>query len=356
MYYITSDRERWTLKKRQARVMARRLFDAADFMLHNAGKLSDKRDKAERLRKRAARMGACADEIYSRVCPDCNIRYITHVNLCRDRLCPVCAWRRGKALAARLRHIASYNIGARFLLLTLTVKNCEWGKLSDTLRALLAAWGKLSRRAKFVKAVKGWARTLEITRGKDGKAHPHLHILLQVAPEYFNKDNGLWLDHDELVMLWRRCLNADYSPSVDIRAVPAGGVGRAILEVTKYLAKDAQVEGLSDEEFISYSEAINGVRAWAAGGAMREADEEIRNEELLHIEEEREERTTCPLCGRELVEVIEKWDNVAGIYDGLPSWGIGEGITIINNGGVVNIVHQNNTPTRSGDESSTFGF
>lgn len=347
------------MKKRQARVMARRLFDAADFMLHNAGKLSNKKDKAERLRKRAARMGACADEIYSRVCPECNIRYITRVSLCRDRLCPVCAWRRGKALAARLRRIVSYNsTPARYILLTLTVKNCTWAKLAESIKAILKAWGKLSRRAKFAGAVRGWVRTLEITRGKDGQAHPHLHILLQVDPAYFDKSRGLWLEHDELVMLWRRCLNVDYLPSVDVRAVKVGEMGKAILEVTKYLAKDVQVEGLSDEDFISYADAINGMRAWAAGGTMREADEEIREEELLHIQENEEEepRHVCPLCGRELVEVIEKWDNVSGTYDGLPSWGIGEGITIINNGGVVNIVHQANTAPRSGNTSPPTGF
>lgn len=342
MYYITSDREKWTMKKQGARVVARRLYDVADFMLHSGGKLSDKRSKAEKLRRRAARVGACADELSCRVCPECNIRYITRVNLCRDRLCPVCAWRRGKALTARLRKIASYNIGARFLLLTLTVKNCEWSRLADTLRGLLAAWGKLSRRAKFARAVKGWARTMEITRGKDGKAHPHLHILLQVDPAYFDKSRGLWLDHDELVKLWRRCLGADYDPSVDIRAVPAGGVGKAILEVTKYLAKNTQVEGLEDAEFLAYADAVAGVRAWAAGGAMREADEEIREEELLHLEEEeREERDTCPLCGRKLVDMVEKWQNISGEYDVLPVWG--SGIQIINNG-VVNIYEKRQAP------------
>ena len=76
MYYITSDRERWQMKKQGARVVARRLNECADFMLHSAGKMSDKRTKAERLRRRAARVGACADEIYCKVCPECNIRYI----------------------------------------------------------------------------------------------------------------------------------------------------------------------------------------------------------------------------------------------------------------------------------------
>lgn len=353
LYYITADRERWTLKKKEARVMARRLHELADFMLRREGKLSDNKDKAERFRKRASRMGACANQIVSRVCPQCNIRYISRVNLCRDRLCPVCAWRRGKALTARLQKIVSYNTEARYILLTLTVKNCEWNKLNENLRALLKAWGKLSRRVKFTRAVKGWVRTLEITRGKDGKAHPHLHILLQVAPEYFSKDTGVWLEHEELVRLWGRCLNVDYLPSVDIRAVKGKEIGKAILEVTKYLSKSIQIEGLSDVEFLDYVEAVSGVRAWAAGGTMREADHEIREEELLHFEEKQEERHTCPLCGQELVEMCEIWDNVLGSYDVLPDWG-SSGITIINNG-VINIVQtckRGSLPPQAGDKNA----
>lgn len=341
------------MKKRAARVVSRRLFDISKLMLHTPGKLSENKARAEYYRKRAARMGACANEIYSEVCPECNIRYIKSVALCRDRLCPICAWRRGKALAARLRKVVSYNSGARYVLLTLTVKNCPWNTLDATLRQLLTAWGKLSRRVKFARAVQGWTRTLEITRGKDGLAHPHLHVLLSVSKDYFSVESGLWLEHDELVKMWRKCLNVVYSPAVDIRAVKCGQMGKAIEEVTKYLAKNVQIEGLSDEDFLSYAEAVAGVRAWGAGGIMRELDKEIEAEELLHTEDAEEDETNkhhCPLCGGELVSVVEKWDNINNVYDTSINWSRGGGITIYNKG-VVNIVQTTEGARDAGETS-----
>lgn len=79
MYCITTDREMWTLKKRAARVMARRVFDLSrnlcDANLSPRG-CSDKSDKADRYKRRAERIGSCAHAVSSRVCPHCNIRYI----------------------------------------------------------------------------------------------------------------------------------------------------------------------------------------------------------------------------------------------------------------------------------------
>ena len=79
MYCITTDREMWTLKKRAARVMARRVFDLSR-NLSNVNSsprgCSDKSDKADRYKRRAERIGSCAHAVSSRLCPDCNIRYI----------------------------------------------------------------------------------------------------------------------------------------------------------------------------------------------------------------------------------------------------------------------------------------
>ena len=79
MYCITTDREMWTLKKRAARVMARRVFDLScnlcDANLSARG-CSEKSSKADRYKRRAERIGSCAHAVSFRVCPECNIRYI----------------------------------------------------------------------------------------------------------------------------------------------------------------------------------------------------------------------------------------------------------------------------------------
>ncbi|WP_296259498.1 MULTISPECIES: protein rep [unclassified Pseudomonas] len=46
--------------------------------------------------------------------------------------------------------------------------------LGETLTALSAGWQRLKDRNEF-KPVFGWVRTTEVTRGRDGSAHPHLH-------------------------------------------------------------------------------------------------------------------------------------------------------------------------------------
>lgn len=330
MYYTTSDRESWTEKKKASRLVARRLHIlSSNLMLHSGGKLTKDKDKAERLERRAVRMGSCAGKLHFRACPECNIRYMVGgAHLCKDRLCPVCSWRRAKALSRRLKDIVSDNSG-RYVLLTLTVKNCDWSKLKTTIKNMLCAWGKLSRRARFKRAFSGWVRTLEITRGKDGLAHPHLHILLQTTEGYFSKTGSLWIPQDEWAILWARALGVDYRPVVDVRAVK--DVGGAIREVTKYIAKDAQVSGLSDDDFLAYAEAVAGVRTWAAGGTMRRADADVTEKELL--EGEGSAPTECPICGREMVETEDIWSNVERCYN--PSCIPPPGGVIIYNYGVM---------------------
>lgn len=216
---------------------------------------------------------------------------------------------------------------------------------------MMEGWKKLSRRAAFRRAVLGWARTFEVTRGRDGKAHPHLHVLLEVPPEYFEKDGPLYLEHDAFVRLWAQCLGVDYAPSVDIRAVRRGKIGGAIAEVTKYLAKGSDIEGLDDAEFSAYADAIAGVRAWGCGGFFRKADAEMEAEELLHVEGQDKEhgpRCDCPLCGQKLVEVLETWDDTMKAYvmtrsEHAHEWEdyalprAGPTLYIVNNGGVVNV-------------------
>lgn len=338
MYYITEDRKNWTEKKRAARATAARIHGIADrLMLHSSKKLTEEKDKSEKLHRRAGRISSCADKLIFRACPECNIRTLVGAELCRDRLCPVCSWRRARALAAKIKGIVSDNsakVTRRYILLTLTIKNCEWENLSDNLGQMLKAWTKLARRTKFKRAFSGWVRTLEITRGKDGLAHPHLHILLETGPEYF--DNS-YISQTEIVDMWRKCLGVKYTPIVDIRAVREARLGGAIAEVAKYVAKAADIDGLEDAEFLAYTAAIAGVRMYGAGGTMRKADEEITEVEMLAAGEDKEEdRHVCPICGRLMQEYTEKWDNSTKCYtvEGvpIPEPPPKDGITIINYG------------------------
>ena len=70
---------------------------------------------------------------------------------------------------------------ARWMFLTLTVRNCAIEELGETLSRMNTAFQRLKDRKEF-RPVQGWIRTTEVTRGSDGSAHPHFHTLMMVPP------------------------------------------------------------------------------------------------------------------------------------------------------------------------------
>lgn len=89
---------------------------------------------------------------------------------------------------------------ARFLFATFTVKNCDVHLLRYTLRVMCQGWKRLTE-LKVFPAI-GWVRSVEVTRGRAGDAHPHFHSLLMVQPEYFKAG---YLKQPEWAELWRQC-------------------------------------------------------------------------------------------------------------------------------------------------------
>ena len=91
------------------------------------------------------------------------------------------------------------------LFLTLTVRNMPVCELRDALQHMNKSWQRLIKRKEF-KAVQGWIRTTEITRGKDGSAHPHFHILLMVPPSWFRGkhtlNNSAGLSYGAIACKW----------------------------------------------------------------------------------------------------------------------------------------------------------
>jgi hypothetical protein len=169
---------------------------------------------------------------------------------------------------------------ARWLFLTLTVRNCAISDLRATLQEMGKAWRRLVVRQEFG-AVQGWIRTTEVTRGRDGSAHPHFHVLMMVKPSYFGKGyvtQSRWAD------IWRECARLDYQPIVDIRTVKAkpgmseSPLRRAVSETLKYAVKPADMQG---EWLIELTRQVHKLRFIASGGVLknvlREADESERD-------------------------------------------------------------------------------
>ena len=72
---------------------------------------------------------------------------LREAHFCRVRHCPVCQWRRSLMWLARfydaLPEIQQAHPKARWLFLTLTVKNCGIGELRGQLQAMNQAWRRL---------------------------------------------------------------------------------------------------------------------------------------------------------------------------------------------------------------------
>lgn len=231
------------------------------------------------------------------------------VRFCRVRHCTVCQWRRSLVWRARFftsipRVIEDYPT-ARFIFLTLTVRNCPLTELRATVTQMNKAWERLSQRKQF--PALGWVRALEVTRSKNGEAHPHLHCLLMVPPSYFSRN---YIKQDEWTELWKHSLRADYTPVVNVKLVrnrrhkkgdrPDEGLNSDIvsglLETLKYSVKPEDlVGGLSPADVVGNAQwleeltrQLHKTRAISVGGVLKQyiSEDEPTDEEMTHLEEE----------------------------------------------------------------------
>lgn len=236
---------------------------------------------------------------------------LREARFCRVRHCPVCQWRRTLMWQARfhqaLPSIQEANPNARWLLLTLTVRNCEIEQLGQTLDDMNTAWRKLIKR-KALNPVIGWVRTTEVTRGKDGTAHPHFHVLLMVRSYWFSSG---YVPQAQWVEMWKECAQLPYSPNVDIRAVkPKKGqdemaaLSRAVVETLKYAVKPSDMVDNADW-FYEMTRQVHKRRFVATGGVLKDVlkvGEETEQDLLVQeneMEQEEEKRISFEWNGSE---------------------------------------------------------
>lgn len=197
---------------------------------------------------------------------------------CRVRHCPVCQWRRSlmwKAKAYKvLPKIVEQYPKHRWLFLTLTQKNVPITDLRQTLTDMNRAFQRLSQLKAFPGI--GWLRSTEVTRGRDGSAHPHFHTMVLVAPGYFNGRN--YIKQAEWVELWRKSLRVDYSPVLDVQAIKQGDTPMVLVpELLKYCTKESDL--VADREwFLELTRQMHKMRSIATGGVLKEYLKELEDE------------------------------------------------------------------------------
>lgn len=222
---------------------------------------------------------------------------------CRVRLCPVCQDRRsmmwrGKTFRILPKVLEEYP-KARFIFLTLTVKNCSLNELRSKLDWMHKSWGKLVKRKEF-SAVQGWIRSVEVTRGQDDTAHPHYHCLFMVQEGYFKRG---YISQERWSTIWQECLGVEYNPIVDVRTVkPKRGIPEdeqqlavmaAIVETIKYSSKPSDVlngaqNSMTNQDWlVGLTKQLHRTRAIATGGVLKSYLKLLEEdpEDLIHVDE-----------------------------------------------------------------------
>lgn len=170
-------------------------------------------------------------------------RDLVAANFCRERVCPMCQYRRSMKLFAEMLRCAEAleNDGFRLIHLVLTVPNCLSEKLSETVDKLYSAFCRFWHYKDTKKAFKGALRALEVSfNAEKGTFHPHLHTLVVVRKSYFN-DSKIYLSFDVIRKLWERAtqsvgIYSKYPLQVYISAIKPGD-WQGVAEVTKYCVK-----------------------------------------------------------------------------------------------------------------------
>lgn len=204
---------------------------------------------------------------------------------CKVRNCPTCAWRRSLRNTARffskLPELQAKFPSHRWLFLTLTIPNCYPDQLREYLNRMNKAWQRLIQRKDWPSS--GWVRATEVTRGDDGSAHPHFHVLLMVPASYFSGRN--YVTQDEWLNRWRDAMRDNSITQVDIRAVKPKREGQtiqaAIVETLKYATKVE--DGLNHPDWLFIITAqLHKLRFLASGGELKGIlKEEMNDKEMI---------------------------------------------------------------------------
>lgn len=272
---------------------------------------------------RASRVSECGSYLEYRITEHDAKLY--HANFCKDRLCPMCNWRRSKKIFGQVSQIMNVLENEYdFIFLTLTVKNCVADNLPATVSALLDGWRFLyNKDKKFRNTVLGTFRALEITRNKtDGTYHPHLHTILAVKRSYWKKG---YLTQKQWSDMWRNACDLDYNPIVDVRRIRPKKVdvavaedfslGAAVAEVAKYAVKDTDfLVGTLEEQkenVSAFLAALSRRRLVATTGVFKKVQQQLALDDLENGDLV---NTDSDTLRSDIYEIIVSYQWKAGFY------------------------------------------
>lgn len=205
---------------------------------------------------------------------------LNKANFCKNRFCPMCAWRKARKDALQVAILMQYlkqEKGLEFVMMTLTAPNVPGENLKNEITRYNKNFKKLIERKELKKISYGYMRKLEVTYNQErDDFHPHFHVIIAVNKNYFtNRD---YISKKRLLVMWQNAMNDDTITQVDIRKISADD-NKAISEIAKYTAKDSDYMK-SQEVFDYFYKALKNRQVVTFGGAFKEALVLFKNGEL----------------------------------------------------------------------------
>lgn len=207
-------------------------------------------------------------------------------NTCKNRFCPICAWKKSRKDALSLSVVMAYikqEEKKEFIFLTLTAPNVKADELEDEINHYNQSFQRLMQRQEVKRVVKGYARKLEITYNeKRDDYHPHFHVLITVDKSYFD-NNRIYISRDRWLKLWQQSTKNNLITQVDVRRV-RNSKDNKVFEIAKYSAKDSDYL-INQEVFEVFYKALKGKRLIVYSGLFKEAMTKFKNGKLDEYKE-----------------------------------------------------------------------
>lgn len=207
-------------------------------------------------------------------------------NSCKNRFCPVCAWRKARKDALGLSLMMQYikqQENKEFIFLTLTTPNVMCEELENEIKRYNNSFRKLIKRKKVGSVIKGYVRKLEITYNKKRDDYnPHFHVLIVVNKSYFT-DKRYYISQQEWLDLWRDVTGISEITQVQVQKIRQNN-NKELYEMAKYSGKDSDYL-INQKVFDAFYKSLKGKQVLVYSGLFKEAKKKLKNGDLDYLKE-----------------------------------------------------------------------
>ena len=207
-------------------------------------------------------------------------------NSCKNRFCPVCAWRKARKDALGLSLMMQYikqQEKKEFIFLTLTTPNVMSDELENEIKRYNNSFRKLIKRKKVGSVIKGYVRKLEITYNKKRDDYnPHFHVLIAVNKSYFT-DKRYYISQQEWLDLWRDVTGISEITQVQVQKIRQNN-NKELYEMAKYYGKDSDYL-INQKVFDAFYKSLKGKQVLVYSGLFKEAKKKLKNGDLDYLKE-----------------------------------------------------------------------